>query len=113
MMLEHIDHISETAASAIANIKFDKVVVWVGGTGKDGSSSTANFVRSLAGALPPALTMMRDIGGIEMPESLGKLLENLPGEEVAADSAAAEEEADSAAPAAPKPPRATPPARAD
>ena len=31
MMLEHIEAISETAATAISNIKFDKIVVWDGG----------------------------------------------------------------------------------
>ena len=73
LMIEHIDHISETAAQAIANIKFDKVVVWDGGQG--GKSSTANFLQNMAGALPPALAMMRDIGGVEMPKFFGRLLE--------------------------------------
>ncbi len=74
LMLEHIDHISETAASAIANIKFDKVVVWDGGQGNSENSGTAGFVRSLASALPPALQLMRDIGGVDMPEYFGKIL---------------------------------------
>ncbi|MCP3914272.1 MAG: flotillin family protein [bacterium] len=74
LMLEHIDHISETAAKAIANIKFDKIVVWDGNGGEGGSTNTANFVRSLAGALPPALQMMKDIGGVDMPEFLGKIV---------------------------------------
>jgi len=73
LMIEHVDHISETAARAIANIKFDKVVVWDGGQG--GKSSTASFLQNMAGALPPALSMMRDIGGVEMPKFFGRLLE--------------------------------------
>src|SRR4029450_13677107 len=28
LMLEHMDHLSATAAKAISNIKFDKVIVW-------------------------------------------------------------------------------------
>ncbi len=75
LMLEHMDKLSENAAKAISNIKFDKVVVWDGG-GKDGSSGTAGFLRGLAGALPPALHMMKDIGGVEMPEFFGKLVED-------------------------------------
>ncbi|MBM3976589.1 MAG: flotillin family protein [Planctomycetes bacterium] len=73
LMLEHIEKLSENASKAIQNIKFDKVVVWDGG-GKDGKGgSTANFLQSLAGALPPTLEIMKDIGGVEMPAYLGKL----------------------------------------
>ena len=76
LMLEHIDHLSEVAAQAISNIKFDKVVVWDGqGSGGDGGSATSNFLRGLASSLPPALTMMKDIGGVEMPEFFGRLIE--------------------------------------
>ena len=74
LMLEHIDEISKTAAQAIANIKFDKVVVWDQGKGADGEGGAAGFLRSLAGSLPPALQMMKDIGGVEMPEYFGKLI---------------------------------------
>jgi len=74
LMLEHIDVISKTAAEAIANIKFDKVVVWDQGKGADGEGGAAGFLRSLAGSLPPALQMMKDIGGVEMPEYFGKLI---------------------------------------
>ncbi len=73
LMLEHLPAMAETAAKAIANVKFDKVVVWDGGNGKDGKSATAGFLQGLAGSLPPMLQMMRDIGGVEMPQYLGKL----------------------------------------
>jgi len=73
MMLEHLDKLSETAATAISNIKFDKVVVWDGGSG-DGGGSTAGFLKSMGGALPPMLEIMRDVGGVEMPEFFGKLM---------------------------------------
>lgn len=82
LMLEHLDHLAETAATAISNIKFDKVVVWDGagggGPGGEGGSSTSRFLQSLAGSLPPTLQMMRDIGGVEMPEFLGKLVADDP-----------------------------------
>ena len=75
LMLEHIDSLSETAAKAISNIKFDKIVVWDGGQQADGSpGGTAGFLRNLAGALPPVLQMMQDVGGVEMPEFFGKLV---------------------------------------
>ena len=95
LMLEHIEELSRTAAQAIANVKFEKVVVWDGG-GADGKNGTAGFLRGLAGALPPMLHMMRDIGGVEMPEYFGKLVEE------EARKRAVEPSAD-AAPAAPVP----------
>jgi len=72
MMLEHLDTLAETSAKAISNIKFDKVVVWENG-GQNGRSNTADFLHKMAGSLPPMLHVLRDIGGIDMPESLAKL----------------------------------------
>ena len=76
LMLEHLEHLSETAAKAISNIKFDKVVVWDGGHGignGDGPGGAAGFLQSLTRALPPMLTMLRDVGGVQMPDYFGKL----------------------------------------
>ena len=75
LMLEHMEKLSENAAHAISNIKFDKVVVWDGGAGENGKSATANFLQNLGGSLPPMLQMMRDIGGVEMPEYFGRLVD--------------------------------------
>lgn len=74
LMLEHIDHMAEVSSQAIQNIKFDKITVW-DTAGENGKGSTARFLQGLAGALPPALHMMRDIGGVEMPAAFGKLLD--------------------------------------
>jgi len=76
LMLEHLDKLSETAAQAISNIKFDKVVVWdTGGKpGGQGGSSTSNFLQNMASTLPPMLHMMKDVGGVQMPEFFGKLV---------------------------------------
>jgi flotillin len=73
MMLEHLDHLADASAKAISNIKFDKVVVWENG-GQNGRSNTADFLHKMAGTLPPMLHVMRDIGGVEIPESLAKLV---------------------------------------
>jgi flotillin len=73
MMLEHLDHLATTSAKAISNIKFDKVVVWENG-GQNGRSNTADFLHKMAGTLPPMLHVMRDIGGVEIPDSLAKLV---------------------------------------
>jgi flotillin len=100
LMLEHMDHLSETAAKAISNIKFDKVIVWDGGQG-DGKGA-AGFLRSMAGALPPTLQIMKDIGGVEMPAYFGKL---------AGESAASAVPPPAPTPASP-PPKPPPPASA-
>ncbi len=75
LMLEHVDELSKTAASAIANIKFEKVVVWDTGAGANGQGATQNFIRGVAGALPPMMHMMSEIGGVKMPEYFGTLTE--------------------------------------
>jgi flotillin len=74
LMLEQLGQLSENAAKAISNIKFDKIVVWDGGKEGKGGSSTAGFLQGLAGALPPMLNMMKDVGGVQMPEFFGKLV---------------------------------------
>ncbi len=72
LMLEHLDNLAEASSRAISNIKFDKIVVWENG-GQNGKSSTAEFLSGMAKSLPPMMQVMRDIGGVELPESLIKL----------------------------------------
>jgi len=72
LMLEHLDNLAEASSRAISNIKFDKIVVWENG-GSNGKSSTAEFLSGMAKTLPPMMQVMRDIGGVELPESLIKL----------------------------------------
>jgi len=52
----------------MANVKFDKVVVW-GGANGDGAG-VGGFVRDLARVFPPVMEVMRDIGGVQLPESV-------------------------------------------
>jgi len=69
MMVEQMPMLAETAAKAISNIKFDKVVVWDGG---QGSGATAGFIQNMSRSLPPMMQVLREIGGVEMPEFLGR-----------------------------------------
>lgn len=78
MMLEHLEQLSETAATAISNVKFDKVVVWDGGQNGEGGNGASNFLRGLGSSLPPMLQIMKDIGGVEMPEYFGRLMSEEP-----------------------------------
>jgi flotillin len=75
LMLEHMDHLSETAAQAISKIRFDKIVVWDGQNGQ----ATSGFLQNLGRTLPPMLSMMKDVGGVEMPEFFGKLMDHAEG----------------------------------
>ncbi len=74
LMLEHLDKLAETAAQAISNIKFDKVIVWENGSGAhpNGTSNTTDFLQSLARTLPPMMQIMKDIGGVELPEYIAR-----------------------------------------
>jgi flotillin len=87
LMLEHLDNLADASARAISNIKFDKIVVWENG-GANGRGSTADFLSGMAKTLPPMMQVMRDIGGVELPESLVKLGgDHSPGTEAAANGA--------------------------
>jgi flotillin len=66
LMLEHMEHLADSAAKAISNIKFDKVVVWDGN-----GASTGNFLQGMARSLPPMMQVMKDIGGVELPSLFG------------------------------------------
>ena len=74
LMLEHIDHLANTAAKAISNIKFDKVVMWGGANGDGGAGAgVSSFIADLMKSLPPALHTMMDIGGVRIPDGVLQL----------------------------------------
>jgi flotillin len=82
LMLEHLDKLAETAATAISNIKFDKVVVWDGGNGQ----ATGNFLQNFVRGMPPMMEVVQDIGGVKLPEFLGRLMPDAAGDGAAAAS---------------------------
>jgi flotillin len=71
MMVEQIPGMVDSAARAISNIKFDKVIVWDGGSGDGG---TAGFVQNMARALPPMMSVIEEVGGVKLPGFLGQRL---------------------------------------
>ncbi|MDR1964847.1 MAG: hypothetical protein LBQ50_13830 [Planctomycetaceae bacterium] len=73
LMLEHFDNLIEASSKAISNIKFDKIIVWDGGSKDGGQSATAGFLQNMARTLPPILQVMKEVGGIEFPETLAKI----------------------------------------
>jgi flotillin len=82
LMLEHLDNLAQTSAQAISSIKFDKVVVWENGNGAPNSGgSTSHFLQSLAHTLPPMMQVLKDVGGIEMPEYLVRMASEARGKD--------------------------------
>ncbi len=73
LVIEQLPKLVEEQVKAISSLKIDKVTVWDSGSGgKNGKSSTADFVSSLAGVLPPLHEITKNVG-IDLPEFLGKI----------------------------------------
>jgi len=72
LMADQIKDIAKTASDAISGIKIDKVVVWDSGTGEGG---VPGFVRNMATALPPTMSLLKDITGVELPAYLGSMVD--------------------------------------
>lgn len=89
MIADKLEELVKTQVEAVKNLKIDKVTVWDSMSGKDGKSTTANFLSSMMGVIPP-MSEMFDMAGMELPEFLGKKraeekLEKLEAEPVAAE----------------------------
>lgn len=77
MIVDKLPEIIKSQVEAISNIKMDKVMVWDTGAGKgDGTPTTANFLAGMLKSLP-ALGDLLDMGGMNLPEYLGKAKEVL------------------------------------
>ncbi|WP_309670263.1 SPFH domain-containing protein [Gemmatimonas sp.] len=75
LMVDQIPLLAESAAKAISNIKFDKVVVWEGGNNNanGGLSGTAGFIQNMAKSMPPMMDVLRTVAGVELPAFLGTM----------------------------------------
>ncbi|HOE95980.1 MAG TPA: SPFH domain-containing protein [Candidatus Sumerlaeota bacterium] len=73
LMIEKLEEIVARQVEAISKLKIDKITVWDSGGGNGrGGSSTAGFVSSLVGSLPPLQEVAR-MAGVELPQFLGKM----------------------------------------
>jgi flotillin len=70
LIVEKLPELVKTQVEAIKNLKIEKVVVWDSQTAT-GQSSTANFLSSLIGSVPP-LQNLFSLAGMQLPEILGK-----------------------------------------
>jgi len=76
LIADKLEEIVKIQVEAIKNLKIDKVTVWDGMGGKDGSPTTANFLSGMLKSVPPMNEMFK-MAGMELPTYLGKDLENL------------------------------------
>ena len=86
MIADKIEELTRTQVEAVKNLKIDKVTVWDGMNGKEGTSTTSNFLSSMLKSIPP-MNEMFQMAGMTLPEFLGKPLNN-PGKEGAAGTGA-------------------------
>ncbi len=69
MIADKLPELVKTQVEAIKNIKIDKVTVWETGSGKDGKTSTANFLQGMLGSIPPLDDVFKS-AGLELPDYL-------------------------------------------
>ena len=71
LLIEKLPELVRTQVEAIKNIKIDKITVWDGNNGKDGNTSTANFLAGLMKSVPP-LNDLFNQAGMDLPKYLGR-----------------------------------------
>lgn len=69
LVADKLPELVKTQAEAIKNIKIDKVTVWENGSGKDGKTSTSNFISGMYKSVPP-LQEMFNMAGMQLPNYL-------------------------------------------
>jgi flotillin len=88
LFLEQMPQVTETLAGAIANIKFDKVVLWNGGNGTGTTSGVSGLVEDLVRVLPPLMQVAEEVGGVQLPGIFGKRMQEATAAAVADTDAA-------------------------
>jgi flotillin len=70
IIADKLPELVKMQTEAIKNIQIDKVTVWEGGNGKDGKTSTANFISGLYQSVPPLQEVFK-MAGLDLPAYLG------------------------------------------
>lgn len=78
LVVEKLPELVREQVKAIQNLKIDKITVWDSGHNGDGEGSTAGFLRSLIGSLPPMHELARQ-AGVQLPGVLGNVDGQTPG----------------------------------
>ncbi len=85
LMIEEMPNIVKEQVKAISNLKIDKITVWdngAGGSNGGKGGSTSNFLSSLMSSLP-AWHELANQAGIELPSTLGSIINESKQEEKA------------------------------
>ena len=69
LIADKLPELVKIQAEDIKNIKIDKVTVWENGGGKEGKTSTSNFISGMYKAVPP-LQEMFNMAGMDLPSYL-------------------------------------------
>ncbi len=77
ILADKMEDLIRIQVEAVKNLKIDKVTVWDSMSGKDGSSTTSNFLSGLMKSVPPMQEMF-DMAGMDLPSFLGKKKESAP-----------------------------------
>jgi len=93
LIIEKLPELVREQVKAVQNLQIDKITVW-DSEGGNGERSTAGFLSSLIGSLPP-MHELASQAGIDLPEVLGKV------KEVKSEPVAPSEPAETPAPAEP------------
>ncbi|MFC1587462.1 flotillin family protein [Planctomycetota bacterium] len=73
LMIERLPELVAEQVKAIQNLKIDKITVWDGGANGKSNGTTAGFLSSMVGALPP-MHELAEQAGIKLPDYLGRIL---------------------------------------
>ncbi|MEN9343747.1 MAG: hypothetical protein RLZZ453_534 [Chlamydiota bacterium] len=80
LLIEKLEEIVKLQVEAIKNIKIDKITVWDGGSSgsdpKNKGSSTSHFISQMVKSLP-ALHDVASMAGLELPQYLGQVSQEL------------------------------------
>ena len=77
MIADKMEDLLKTQVEAIKNLSIDKITVWDSMNGKDGGSTTSDFIKSYMSAVPPMNEMFR-MAGMELPGFMGKPVTQAP-----------------------------------
>jgi len=72
LLIEKLPELVAQQVQAIKGLRIDKITVWDGGRGGAGKGSTADFLSSLVGSLPPVHELAKQ-AGVELPSYLGRM----------------------------------------
>jgi len=104
LIIEKLPELVREQVKAVANLKIDKITVW-DSEGGSGERSTASFLSSLIGSLPP-MHELASQAGIDLPHVLGQV-KTAKGKGEGADEPGAAPRAEKSAPTKPAPKQAS------